>query len=125
MQTVLPMSAGTLGSMLGPLLFNHPEMQTFMAEAPQVGRILRPLCRLVGLKPPDYLALPKHKRAAPPTPRLPLKGGGRLATAAATAADAAGDCGGGDRAVEQDRETDRSAEAVGGGVRVRAALAAR
>ncbi len=70
MQAVLPLSAGTLGSMLGPLLFNHPEMQTFVAEAPQVGRILRPLCRLVGLKPPDYLALPKHKRVRKKAPSL-------------------------------------------------------
>ncbi len=70
MQAVLPLSAGTLGSMLGPLLFNHPEIQTFMAEAPQVGRILRPLCRLVGLKPPDYLALPKHKRVRKKAPSL-------------------------------------------------------
>ncbi len=68
MQKILPLSAGTLGSMLGPLLFNHPEMQTFMAEVLQVGRILRPLCRLVGLKPPDYLALPKRRGTRHPPP---------------------------------------------------------
>ncbi len=62
MQMILPLSAGTLASTLSSVLFNHPEMRALAAEAPQVGRLLRPLCKLAGIKPPDYLALPKRKR---------------------------------------------------------------
>ncbi len=44
------------------LLLNFPEMQAFAAEAPQVGRLLRPICKMAGMQLPDYLALPKRKR---------------------------------------------------------------
>ncbi len=33
-----------------------------MAEAPQAGRVLRPFCRMLGLRPPAWLALPKRVR---------------------------------------------------------------
>jgi hypothetical protein len=59
---ILPVSAGTLASMLGPLLSSHPEMKAFVAEVPQAGRMLRPICTMVGLKPPEWLALPQRKR---------------------------------------------------------------
>ena len=32
-----------------------------MAEAPQAGRILRPLCHMMGIKPPEALRLPKRQ----------------------------------------------------------------
>ena len=76
---MLPLSAGSLASYLGPLLREHPEMQRFVAECPQVGRTLRPWCRMAGVKPPDYLALPKRARAprrrpaAPPRLRQPRR----------------------------------------------------
>jgi hypothetical protein len=41
-----------------------------VAAAPQAGRILRPLCRILGTPVPDWLALPKRKRKPrPPQPR--------------------------------------------------------
>jgi len=59
---MLPLSAGTLGGRMRELLHNHPEMRAFVAECPQVGRVLRPICKMTGVKPPDYLALPKRPR---------------------------------------------------------------
>ncbi|HEY2132211.1 MAG TPA: hypothetical protein VGH36_04440 [Acetobacteraceae bacterium] len=76
MERLLPLSAGTLRCMLAPLLDNHPEARAFVAEVPQAGRVLRPLCRLVWLKVPDYLALPKRKRGSSPRPSP--QGGERL-----------------------------------------------
>ena len=70
---MLPSSAGTLGSMLGPLLTEHPEMRAFVAEAPQAGRLLRPICTMVGLKPPEYLQLPKRVRKKREPARLSEK----------------------------------------------------
>jgi hypothetical protein len=37
-------------------------MKAFAAECPQVGRIIRPMCTMLGLKVPAYLALPKRAR---------------------------------------------------------------
>ena len=59
---MLPSSAATLAGGVDSLLRNFPEMQAFAAEVPQVGRMLRPICKMAGMKPPDYLALPKRKR---------------------------------------------------------------
>ena len=76
MQGMLPISAGTLASMVSSLVDNHPEIQAFVKECPQAGRVLRPLLRMAGLHPPAWLALPKRKRvrgdcaAAHPSPRL-------------------------------------------------------
>ena len=56
--------------MLGPLLTEHPEMRAFVAEAPQAGRMLRPICEMVGLKPPEWLMLPKRVRKKKEPPRL-------------------------------------------------------
>ena len=52
-------------------LMAEPEFQTFITEVPQSGRLLRPLCRLLGITPlPPPLALPsKPSRARPPRPR--------------------------------------------------------
>ncbi len=42
------------GSQLRHVLANDPEMAAIMAASPQAGRILRPLCRMLGLAPgPD------------------------------------------------------------------------
>jgi hypothetical protein len=60
---MLPGGAGALTGGVDSLLHNFPEMKAFAAECPQVGRLLRPICRMAGIKPPDYLALPKRKRA--------------------------------------------------------------
>ncbi len=59
---VLPISAGTFLAAMDQLIRDHPEMQKFVAAAPQVGRMLRPMCQMVGLKPPEWLALPRRRR---------------------------------------------------------------
>jgi hypothetical protein len=46
-------------------LFADPEMAEFAAAAPQLGRLLRPLCRSVNLTLPPYLRPPPQ----PPRPR--------------------------------------------------------
>ena len=62
MQKMLPLSAGALAYGVGSVVDNHPEIRAFVAECPQAGRVLRPLLRMAGLHPPEWLALPKRKR---------------------------------------------------------------
>ncbi len=70
---MLPSSAATLGSGVESLIHEHPEMKAFVAEVPQAGRMLRPICKMVGLKLPEYLALPKRMRKKKEPPRLSEK----------------------------------------------------
>ncbi len=67
---MLPLSGGTLLGGVESLLLNFPEMQAFVTEVPQVGRLLRPICTMAGMKPPEWLALPKHKRVRKKAPSL-------------------------------------------------------
>ena len=70
--SVLPRRFGWLRSLLSaegqwPVVAFHfmleePEMKAIMAAAPQVGRILRPLCHFLGIETPVELRLPKRKR---------------------------------------------------------------
>ena len=46
-------------------LLAHPDMPAFLAAAPQAGRILRPLCHMLGITMPAILHLPP----APPSPK--------------------------------------------------------
>lgn len=66
------------GPALGHLeqLVHDAETRRFVTEVPRAGRHLRPLCRALGLVPPDYLRLPPRPRpprqprpARPPRPR--------------------------------------------------------
>ncbi len=41
-------------------LLTAPEMAELLAAAPQAGRILRPLCRMLGVALPQFLVLPKR-----------------------------------------------------------------
>ncbi len=59
------MAAG-YGSQLEALL-NDSETAALLAAAPSAGRILRPLCRMLGVTLPDFLQLPPR----PPRPRPP------------------------------------------------------
>jgi len=61
-------TAAGYGSQLGHLIAT-PEFTTFIREAPQAGRILRPLCNMLGLATPPALLLPP--RCGPPRPRPP------------------------------------------------------
>jgi hypothetical protein len=57
------------GSQLQHLLAT-PEMTALLATAPQAGRILRPLCRMLGVPLPPALRLPR----VPPAPANPAGG---------------------------------------------------
>ncbi len=61
--------AAASGSQLQHLL-EDPELAALLAAAPQAGRILRPLCRMLGVRPPPGpLTLPRHSRTPlPPRP---------------------------------------------------------
>ena len=49
-----------------------PELAALVAEVPQLGRVLRPLCRMLAVKPPPWLRLPRRERRRieknPPAP---------------------------------------------------------
>jgi hypothetical protein len=63
--------AETFGTQLRYLL-TDPDLATFLAEVPQAGRILLPLCRMLGVKPlPQMLPLKRPKPAAPPSAAPP------------------------------------------------------
>ena len=47
----------------------NPETQALVAAAPQAGRLLRPLCTMLGLKPPEYLRRPRRT----PNPARPAQ----------------------------------------------------
>jgi hypothetical protein len=57
------MGAGYLDYMLQE---TDSETRALVAAAPQAGRILRPLCRILGTPIPDWLALPKRPRKPRP-----------------------------------------------------------
>jgi hypothetical protein len=59
--------AAVRGSQLRHLL-TEPEMAALIAAAPQAGRLLRPLCRMLGVDPPPALRLPRRPGAAPAAP---------------------------------------------------------
>ena len=48
--------------------FATPDFDKFLQAAPQAGRILRPLCHMLGIDPPTPLRLPKRPRPARPRP---------------------------------------------------------
>ncbi len=55
-------------------LLEEPATQSLIATHPTLARSIRPLCRMVGLKTPTCLKLPRKpriKRATPPTPQPP------------------------------------------------------
>ena len=60
-------------------LLTGPEMAALTAAAPQAGRILRPLCRMLGVRPPAHLVLPPPARRAPKA--RPASAGGAPASA--------------------------------------------
>jgi hypothetical protein len=56
-------------------LLLDPDMAALIAAAPQAGRILRPLCRMLGVIPPPALARPRRPRqpATPTGPAAPAR----------------------------------------------------
>jgi len=68
-QRLLPESSVWPATALG-LLVEQPEVADLMAAAPQAGRILRPLCHMLGIRPPPALAVPPRP-CVPETPPEP------------------------------------------------------
>ncbi len=48
-------------------LLADPAMADLLASAPQAGRLLRPLCQMLGVRPPSALGRPPPLRPAPPS----------------------------------------------------------
>ncbi len=55
-------------------LLAEPEMTALIAAAPQAGRLLRPLCRMLGVRPPPSLVLPRPAPPAAASPRPAMSG---------------------------------------------------
>jgi hypothetical protein len=62
--------ASVYGSQLQHLLTN-PEMAAFLADAPQAGRLLLPLCRTLGVKPIPEMLRPRNPKPGTPAPEGP------------------------------------------------------
>jgi hypothetical protein len=57
------------------LLLQEPELRRFATEVPRAGRLLRPLCHALGIRPPAELQLPprpRHPRKPRPRAERPL-----------------------------------------------------
>ncbi len=67
--------AASCASQLQHLLAD-PEMAALLAADPSMGRVLRPLCRMLAVEPPQALRLPKRARTPPPAKRLSLNASG-------------------------------------------------
>ncbi len=65
---LLPGEAASYGCQLQALLAD-PQMAALLAAAPEAGRILRPLCRLLAIAPEGMLALPSAAGKPAPKPR--------------------------------------------------------
>jgi len=65
---LLPGEAACFGGQLQALLAD-PAMAALLAAAPEAGRILRPLCRLLAIAPEGMLALPSAAGKPAPKPR--------------------------------------------------------
>ena len=46
-------------------MLEDPATVELVAEAPQLGRVLRPLCRMLAVQPPGWLRLPRRARRRP------------------------------------------------------------
>jgi len=65
---LLPGEAASYSCQLQALLAD-PQMAALLAAAPEAGRILRPLCRLLAIAPEGLLALPSAAGKPAPKPR--------------------------------------------------------
>jgi hypothetical protein len=69
--------AGGFSQQLDRLL-REPEVQALIAQAPEpMGRLLRPLCRMLAVVPPPILARPRRPGTPRPTSPSPPAGKGR------------------------------------------------
>ncbi len=66
-------NVNTRASQLQHFLANTPELQDFLTAAPQANRLLRPLCRMLGLTPPGGKPPPAPRPAKPPPKPRPTR----------------------------------------------------
>jgi hypothetical protein len=52
-------------------MLEHPETAELVEAAPQLGRVLRPLCQMLAVKPPAWLRRPRAPRPAVTIPPAP------------------------------------------------------
>ena len=81
--SVIPVPAASAGSSTRCLIsfwirhyeleemLEEPETEALVAGAPQLGSVLRPLCRMLAIKPPAWLRLPRKPRRYVPTQHPP------------------------------------------------------
>jgi hypothetical protein len=66
-------------------MLEDPETAAQVADAPQLGRVLRPMCRMLAVKPPVWLRLPRRARRSvvkfPPAPECLVNEPGALVRA--------------------------------------------
>jgi hypothetical protein len=67
---MLPYQAACFGSQLQHQ-FSQPEMMALLEAAPQAGRLLRPLCRMLAIDLPPALRLPPRPRKPKPPKQSP------------------------------------------------------
>jgi len=71
---LFPETAGPFSGTLHEMLHGVPQMAELAAATPQLGRLVRPMCSMLGLKPPPYLQLPRRpRRPRPPRPKVVKK----------------------------------------------------
>ena len=69
----IPQTAWLCRCFLAEIIDNDVEVRALVAAAPQAGRIMRVFSRMLGRKPPPWLALPARPRARRPRPPAPRK----------------------------------------------------
>jgi hypothetical protein len=87
----LPRERGWVNRRLGPAapcagllhaLLQFPALQSFVAQVPRAGRLLRPICHALAVDHPAWLKLPSRpaprrpraRPSSPPTPPTPIRG---------------------------------------------------
>ncbi len=58
-------------------LLDRPEAAALLAHSPRTARILRPICRMLGLRHASLPVLPRKRKPRPPRPRQPRPAGPR------------------------------------------------
>ena len=71
---LFPETAAPFSGTLLEMLHGDPQMVALAAATPQAGRIVRPMCWMLGVKPPEYMQLPRRpRRPRPPRPKVAKK----------------------------------------------------
>jgi hypothetical protein len=71
---LFPDTATPLAGHLNQMVEGEAEVKALVAASPEAGRILRPMCHMVGLKVPEWLRLPRRPRKPRRDPAIPVPG---------------------------------------------------